>query len=136
MSAPILWVEIPVSNFDRALSFYQNVFETKLALRNFYGKKVGLFNSEIFGVKASINEVENYQGTNGIKPFFFVNVMADAIDAVEENGGEIIRRPALLKQTNEQGEVIIGSNLIDNEVGYYAEIKDSEGNHIYFYSHS
>lgn len=136
MNTPILWVEIPVNDFERALHFYQNVFETKLALRTFYGKKVGLFSNDASGVKASINEVDNYQGTNGIKPFFFVTVMADAIEAVEENGGKIIRRPTLLKQTNENGEIIIGSNLIDNEVGYYAEIQDSEGNHLYLYSHS
>lgn len=136
MRTPILWVEIPVSNFDRALNFYQNVFDTKLEIRTFYGKRVGLFNDELFGIKASINETDNYKGSDGIKPFFFVNIMSDAIEAVEENGGEIIRRPALLKQTTETGEVIIGSNLIDNEVGYYSEIKDTEGNHIYLYSHS
>lgn len=136
MRTPILWLEIPVKDFDRALNFYQNVFETKLGLRVFYGKRVGLFSQDSFGIKVSINEVENYSGTNGIKPFFFVNVMSDALELVEENGGEVIRRPILLKQTNENGELIIGSNLIDNEVGYYAEIKDSEGNHFYLYSHS
>lgn len=136
MRTPILWIEIPVSNFEKALNFYQNVFETKLAIRMFYGKKVGLFSQESFGIKASINEVEHHNGSNGIKPFFFVSVMSDALELVEENGGKIIRRPMLLKQTNENGELIIGSNLIDGEVGYYAEVTDSEDNHFYLYSHS
>lgn len=42
----------------------------------------------------------------------------------------------ILKQMNKNGEFIIGKNLIDNEVGYYAEVKDSEGNHLYLHSHS
>lgn len=136
MRTPIVWIEIPVSNFERALNFYQNVFETKLDVREFYGKKVGLFSQESFGIKASINEQENFNGSNGTKPFFLVNVMSDALESVEENGGKIIARPILLKQTNEHGELIIGSNLIDNEVGYYAEVTDSENNHFYLYSHS
>ncbi len=136
MRTPIVWIEIPVSNFDRALKFYQNVFETVLSVRTFYDKRVGLFSEESFGIKGSIVEAENHLGSNGIKPFFLVNIMADALEAVEEYGGEIVRRPILLKQTNEKGELIIGSNLIDNQVGYYAEIKDSEGNHIFLYGHS
>ncbi len=136
MKTPILWVEIPVSDFARAVAFYENVFETKLEIQTIFDKTIAVFDKDAFGIKASLNQVDNYTGTNGIKPFFYVNIMSDAIEAVAEFGGVVTQKPALLKQTNKNGDIIIGSNLIDNQVGYYAEIKDSEGNHLYLYSHS
>lgn len=136
MRTPILWVEIPVANFDRALTFYENVFETTIEVRTFVNSRVGLFDRERFEIGLSINETENYVGQNGIKPFIFVNIIRDTIELVIENGGEIIMPATILKQRNKNGDVIIGSNLIDNQMGYYAEIKDSEGNHLYLYSHS
>ena len=55
---------------------------------------------------------------------------------MQKHGGIVISEPTLLRQRNKNGDVIIGVNLIDNEVGYYSEIKDSENNHLYLYSHS
>lgn len=136
MRTPILWVEIPTSDFDRALKFYENVFKTSIEVRTFVNSRVGLFDKEQFGIGISINETENYVGQSGIKPFIFVNVIRDSLELVKENNGEIIMPATLLKQRNKNGDVIIGSNLIDNQMGYYAEIKDSEGNHLYLYSHS
>lgn len=136
MKTPVVWIEIPVSNFERAVEFYENVFETKLEIRGMLKNQIALFDADRFGLKISLNIVNGYNGSNGVKPFFFVNIIRDVTERVVEHGGEVVMPPTILKQMNKNGEFIIGKNLIDNEVGYYAEVKDSEGNHLYLYSHS
>ena len=91
---------------------------------------------KVFGIKASLVKRENYMGSNGIKPIIYIEIMSDGIDIVLRFGGKIIAEPVLLRQKNKNGDIIIGTNLIDGQVGYYAEIQDSEGNHCYLYSHS
>lgn len=136
MKTPVVWIEIPVSDFERAVKFYENVFETKLEIRGLLKDQIALFDADRFGVKMSLNLVNDYIGLSGIKPFFLVNIIRDVIERVAEHGGEVVMTPTILKQMNKNGELIIGKNLIDDEVGYYAEVKDSEGNHLYLYSHS
>ena len=136
MKTPILWIEIPVADLSRAASFYENLLKIKLEFRTLFDTHMALFDKEVFGMKASLVETENYTANNGIKPFIFISVMADAIERVSKFGGKVIKEPSLLRQKNKEGAIIIGTNLIDGQVGYYAEIQDSEGNHLYLYSHS
>ena len=136
MKTPILWIEIPVANLDRAVKFYENMLNTKLELTVLFGTQMALFDKEVFGMKSSLIQIENHEGSNGIKPIIYVNIMNDTLEAVLEFGGKVIKEPSLLRQKNKNGDVIIGTNLIDGKIGYYAEILDSEGNHLYLYSHS
>lgn len=136
MNTPILWIEIPVADIHRSIKFYENVLTTKLELTTLFGTQMALFKKEVFGMKGSLIQIENYSGSDGIKPIVFVNVMVDVIDKVKSFGGKVIKEPTLLRQKNKNGDIIIGTNLIDGQVGYYAEILDSEGNHLYLYSHS
>ena len=136
MNTPILWIEIPVADIDRAIKFYENVLNTELELTTLFEKQMALFKKDVFGMKGSLFQTENYTGSNGIKPIVFVDIMLDAIENVTNFGGKVINEPTLLRQKNKNGDIIIGTNLIDGQVGYYAEILDSEGNHLYLYSHS
>lgn len=136
MNTPILWIEIPVADIHRAIKFYENVLNTKLEITTLFETQMALFNKEVFGMKGSLIQTENYCGSNGIKPIVFVDIMPDSIENVTSYGGKVIKEPTLLRQKNKNGDVIIGTNLIDGQVGYYAEIQDSEGNHLYLYSHS
>ena len=136
MNTPILWIEIPVANIDRAVLFYEKVLNTKLELTTLFETKMALFNKDVFGMKGSLVQTENYAGSNGMKPIVYVEIMPDTIECVLEFGGKMIKEPTLLRQKNKNGDIIIGTNLIDGQVGYYAEIQDSEGNHLYLYSHS
>jgi uncharacterized protein len=136
MSTPVLWLEIPVSNFERSVTFYQKVFQTTLEIRTLFETQMALFDKTIFGIKASIVENQNHIGSNGMKPIIYVSVMSETIDLILKYGGKLINEPTLLRQKNKDGDIIIGTNLIDGEVGYYAEVTDSEANHFYLYSHS
>ncbi len=136
MKSNILWVEIPVSNFTRAVTFYEKVLETKLDVRTVFDKPMAFFKKEDIGIKGSLVEVENYSGGNGVKLIFHADILHSAVQRVKDNGGQVVSLPTLLRQKNKNGETIIGTNLIDNQVGYYTELKDSEGNNFYLYSHS
>lgn len=136
MKTPILWIEIPVADLDRAIKFYENLSNTSLELRTLFDTKMALFNKEVFGIKASLVQKEDFMANDGIKPIIFIDIMAEAIEKVRLFGGKIMKEPALLRQKNKDGAIIIGTNLIDEQVGYYSEIQDSEGNHLYLYSHS
>ena len=136
MNNSLLWLEIPVSDFKRAVSFYENIFDSSLDIRILFETQMALFTKEQIGIKGSLIETKNHTGSNGIKPIFYVEILNEAIIKVKKNGGAVVSEPTLLRQKNKDGDVIIGANLIDNQVGYYAEIMDSENNHIYLYSHS
>jgi predicted enzyme related to lactoylglutathione lyase len=136
MNNTLLWLEIPVSDFERAVIFYEKVFDITLDVRTLFDTQMALFTKEQIGVKGSLIQIKNHPGSNGIKPIFYVEILNEAIIKVKKNGGVVVSEPTLLRQKNKEGDVIIGANLIDNQVGYYSEIMDSEKNHIYLYSHS
>jgi uncharacterized protein len=131
----LVWLELGVKDIDRATAFYQNVFKIKVDIRNISGRKMGIFERKSPGCGVCLIEREDMQFTNSIKPTFQVDIMHDCISRVKLNGGKIISEPELLKQQNVKGETLIGANLIDNEMGYMAEISDTEGNSILIYSH-
>lgn len=136
MNAQVIWIEIPVSDMNRAVVFYEKLLDTTLELKVLFDTPMALFSKDAFGIKGSLVLVENHKGSNGIKPIIYVDIMADSIENVERFGGKVIKKPTLLRQKNKNGDIIIGTNLIDNQVGYYAEIQDCEENHLYLYSHS
>ncbi len=136
MNNTLLWLEIPVSDFSRALNFYEKVFDITLDVKILLDTKMALFSKDQIGIKGSLVETKNHLGSNGIKPIFYVEILNEALLKVQKYGGVVISEPTLLRQRNKNGDVIIGVNLIDSQVGYYSEIKDSENNHIYLYSHS
>ena len=60
----------------------------------------------------------------------------ESIREVEKCGGQVTMRKTMLKKKTKDGQIIITSNLIDGELGYYAEFVDCEGNRICLYSNS
>lgn len=136
MDKKIAWIEIPAQNIKRAIIFYEKILNTKLEVQIVLDKPIAVLDEKIFGVKGCIIENENFNGTGGIKLVLKVNIMYEAVENVEKLGGKIIVPSTLLKQRNSSGDLTIGKNLIDGEVGYICEITDSEGNGLFLYSHS
>ncbi len=136
MTTPILWIEISVADLNRATLFYEAVFNCKLEPRTIFDSQMALFTKEHFGIKGALVLKPNHKGNDSIKPVFFIDVLSDTIEIVKQFGGKIISEPTILRQKNKTGDVIIGTNLIDGQVGYFAEVTDSEANHFYLYSHS
>lgn len=136
MKAHFIWIEISVADIDRATLFYENVFECKLKQHLVLDTPMALFNKEQFGIKGCLIQKSKHIPNNSTKVTFFVDVISDVIERVLENGGKVITSPFILRQKNEYGDVIIGGNLIDDTMGYLAEVTDCEDNHFYLYGHS
>jgi predicted enzyme related to lactoylglutathione lyase len=131
----LAWIEIPASNIARAMTFYEDLLNIKLQRQILFERNVALFKKESFGINGCIIESDKQNIGGGIKPVFKVDVMCDAIQRVEMNGGKILHQPTLLRQISENGELMIGKNFIDNDTGYISEVFDCEGNCIFLYSH-
>ncbi|HXD91609.1 MAG TPA: VOC family protein [Bacteroidia bacterium] len=132
--ANIVWFEIPVKNLDRAITFYSQLLGITITRHKLYQTEYGIFDKKNTGISGSLKVDENKVG-KGVNLFFFVNVLSDAIDIALACGGKIVLEKALLKQVDAHGKTVLAHNMIDNQVGYYAEILDSEGNQISLYSH-
>jgi uncharacterized protein len=118
------WFEIPVSNMERAMAFYETVFEVKLELL-----KLGPIDMAMFpGVENTIGSggalvfsEKNYTpSADGVLVYFtaFSGDVSIELGRVEKAGGKV-----LLPRTQ-----------ISPEVGFMGLALDSEGNRIAFHS--
>lgn len=133
----VVWVEITVTNLDRSVDFYGKVLRSEFSKKNIMNRPMGILERDTHSVGLCLIEAPDARIIeNTIRPMFFVSILFDALENARNNGGSVIQKPALLKQTSEDGKLIIGSNLIDGRIGYYAIIKDPDGNVLYLYSNN
>ncbi|MGZ3862880.1 MAG: VOC family protein [Bacteroidia bacterium] len=133
--ADIIWFEIPVSDLNRAVKFYSSMLNITIEKTILLNREYGILKRTDGGISGTLVKKENAQPGAGTILFFYVNVLSDAIEAAILGGGRIITPKTLIKQVDKDGNRTIAQNLIDNQVGYYAELVDSEGNHVSLYSH-
>ena len=133
--ANLVWFEIPVKNMDRAIRFYSEILQVKIEKKNLYHVEYAHFDRTKLGIGGCLVERPDAVG-KGVSLFFYVNVLSDAIKIVVSLGGTIVTPKTLLKQVDANGNTILAENLIDNQIGYYAELIDCEGNPISLYSHN
>ena len=119
MSNQIVWVDIPVDDLDRAVTFYSAVLDNEVTKQSFSGFAIGLLPNADNQVSGCLfKSQDNRPSQQG--PMIYLNVngrLDDAVDAVGANGGEVL-----------QGRHQIG------EYGFRAIILDSEGNKIALHS--
>ena len=132
--AQLVWFEIPVREMDRAIRFYSSVLQVMIEKQKLLDREYGILKREDTGVGGVLVRKENIQPGSGVTLFFYVNVLSDALETAQRFGGKIITPKTLIKQTDASGNRTIAQNLIDNKVGYFAELLDSEGNLIALYS--
>jgi uncharacterized protein len=130
----LVWFEIPVADLDRAAAFYAAVLGCKIEKFSPMGQEYGLLRKEDAGIGGVLIPKAGFTPCAGPVLFFFVNVLSDAIENAERHGGKVITPKTLLRQTGAGGQRTIGQNLIDNKVGYFCQLLDSEGNAIALYS--
>ncbi|MCX8471460.1 MAG: VOC family protein [Chitinophagaceae bacterium] len=117
----INWFEIPVTDFDRALAFYQNMLGIEMPTTSANGYKMGYFPSLQEGkVNGAICFGEGYI-PSGAGSLLYINAGPDlniALHKVHDLGGRIL----------------VPKTMIDEQNGYYAFIVDTEGNRIALHS--
>jgi uncharacterized protein len=142
MQALVVWFEIPVFNFERAVEFYSNVFRNiKLELTEFSGIRHAIFKSGVGSPLqmsgALIEYKEKPKEHVGPVLYFDANLgMSHIMENIKTYGGEILLEKTLIRNYRQDGTIIIPKTLIDNQHGYYAYFLDSEGNKMGLYSNS
>ncbi len=112
---PVVYFEIPVSNMERAVTFYKTVFgfEFKRTQIDKYDMSLFPFEKEALGISGSLAKGEVYVPTkNGVILYF-------KTESIDET----------LKKAYSLNAKILYPKT-DNGLSYVAEIEDSEGNRI------
>jgi len=117
----VRWFEIPVKDMDRAILFYNHVFEITLEKQDFGGLAMAWFpwNETSKGAGGSLIQDNNYKPSHeGTLVYFSSEDVEKETNRVEEAGGKILQ-----KKTE-----------ISPDIGYMALFEDTEGNRIALHS--
>jgi len=123
MKKLLSWFEIPASDFDRAVKFYQNVTETDLQVVGCEGDMMACFPDDGVNVSGAVISSPGYKPSPDgvIISFFSETDLNNFLGRVETNGGKTI-----IPKTKIQAE----------NRGYFAVFMDTEGNRLGVYSES
>ena len=117
------WFEIPVADMERAIKFYESVFDFKIQKQNLGDLVMGWFPYADFpGSPGSLVYHKDFYkpSTDGVLIYF----TAQSGDLSNE----------LLKVEPAGGKVLMQKKLISNDIGYMGLFIDTEGNRIAIHS--
>jgi hypothetical protein len=118
----VSWFEIPVTDMDRAVKFYNSVFNVEIQVQDFGGMLMGWFPfaEDKPGASGALVQNEAYvpSKTKGSLVYFSSTNVNNELGKIEEIGGK----------------VIMPKTQISEEIGYMALFIDSEGNRVALYS--
>jgi uncharacterized protein len=114
------WIEIPVSNMNRAAAFYATLLEV-----NIHAVKMGDNEYGIFGVKDRHNTGSLVCGQGYVPSKEGVIVYL--------NGGSDLSK-LLSKVEKSGGKILLNKTFLGEQAGYIAYLLDSEGNKIGLHS--
>ena len=118
------WFEIPVENMDRAIDFYEKVFDLKMDHQQFGTIEMAWFpwNQEGTGSPGSLVYMPDFYkpSTDGVLIYLTAHSgnLSNELARVEMAGGKILQ----------------GKKQISEEYGYMALVIDTEGNRIALHS--
>ena len=121
LRSAINWFEIPSTNFDRAVRFYGEIYALEMHTHEMGQLRMGFFQHEQ-GVGTGVAVVfgdDRAPSRDGSKLYL--------------NAGEDLN-VVLNRVDNAGGRIVQGKTQISPEIGYFALIEDTEGNHIYLHS--
>lgn len=120
MNSLISIVEIPVTDFSRAVNFYQIILDVRIEEMDMSGTQMGILPGDGETVNVVLVKGNDYHpGTQGA--VLYLNAGADLqpmLDKVEQNGGQ----------------VLVPKTEISPEIGYFALFVDTEGNRLGLHS--
>ena len=118
------WFEIPVQNMDRALEFYNHVFNLELNSMMVGTQEMAMFpfNPEGKGSSGSLVKLEEFYvpSKDGVVIYFTCPDIDGSLQRVKEKGGQVLQE----------------KKQISPEHGYMGLMLDSEGNRIALHSNS
>ncbi len=118
------WFEIPVSDMERAINFYEFVFNIKLS-RN----QLGTLDMAWFPME---DEKPGTAGSLVCMPEFYKPSSDGVLIYFTSQGGDLTTE--LLKVEKAGGKILMPKKQISEDVGYMGLILDTEGNRIAIHS--
>jgi len=116
------WFEIPVGDMDRAIAFYNEVFQIDIRKQNFEGIEMGWFPFDGNGKGAPgslVKNIDHYKpATEGVLVYFSSIDVNNELSRIEKAGGKILQ----------------ARTQISEDHGYMALFLDSEGNRVAVHS--
>ena len=119
MSISSNWFEIPVINFERAVKFYEHIFQTTLRHEDLSDARMAIFSSETLQPRGALVKFENFQpSTQGPGTIVFLDVphLKAVLHRITAAGGQCVFGPE--------------ASWIPDSVGTFALMIDSEGNRV------
>ncbi|MFZ1787313.1 MAG: VOC family protein [Saprospiraceae bacterium] len=113
-------VEIPVSDFNRAVTFYQSILGLTIEEVDMEGTQMGILPSDLGTVNVVLAKGSDYKPTTDGAVLYL-------------NAGDDLQ-PMLDKVAQSGGEVILPKTEISPEMGYFALFMDTEGNKLGLHS--
>ena len=120
MKNPVCYFEIPVTDLERAIAFYNAVFDCQFERTNIDGNEMALFPAfdQASGITGALAKGGSYvPGKQGSRIYFSVVSIKETLLKVKQAGGEVL-----------YPETSVGA------YGSVAEFEDSEGNCIALHS--
>lgn len=112
----VVWVEIPAADFERAVTFYETILDTRLNRETFGGPRMGVFAYDRPKVSGCVMEAPERAGSDG-GTLIYLNCTGhlDAVVARVEAAGGAVLTPRI---------------DLPPGMGAYFHIRDSEGNRV------
>ena len=120
MSVNAVWFEIPSTNFTRAVTFYESMFQVSLKRENI-GGEMAIFPAEENQAGGAIVEQQP-----GYAP--------SATGAVVYLSGGADLTPLLGRVVSAGGKVVLPKTALPPGMGFFAHFEDSEGNRVGLHS--
>ena len=121
-SVTVGWFEIPVQDMERAIKFYNTIFDTQLSLQSIEGLEMAWFpwNQNDNGAGGSLIKAgKHYKPSHhGTQIYFSSDDVNVELQRVKKAGGKIIQE----------------KTEITPEIGFMALFEDTEGNRIALHS--
>ena len=117
----ITWFEIPATNFERAVKFYNEIFEIDMETNTMGGYSMAFFPVSTGIGGAIITGEGSIPSDTG--PLLYLNARED-LEHIQN------------RIQDAGGRVLMAKQLINEESGYFALFIDSEGNKLALHSHS
>jgi len=113
------WIEIPVTDFQRAKTFYSTIFDSEIYEQEFNNLTIGFIQSQQLNLPCSIIKGNGYNPSpDGIRIYLKCESIDNFLKLVIDAGGKISE----------------GKRFITEEIGQIASFFDTEGNKLFLFT--
>lgn len=111
----ITWFEIPSTDFDRAIRFYETMLAVSLQREEMDGIAMAIFPHQEPATGGAVVHGGPYRpSADGVCPYLYCTDLDGSLGRAEKAGAKLL----------------MPKTLLNDDVGYIAQLIDSEGNRI------